>query len=101
MVGGKLVSPTDEDVVAAAGHLHHVVGNQAVAPFDEIEDAFTLSDSRAAHEEQAYSINIGQRAMQCGAGCKGFLDDGLDPAIELRCLQLAAENRDSLRTAQL
>ena len=90
VVRRQLVPPADQHVVAAAGDLDHVVGHQAVAALDQVEHALALADARAADEEQADAVDVGQRAVQRGARRERLLDDRLDPAVELRRLELAS-----------
>ena len=45
MMGRQLVSPPDQDVVAPAGHLHHVIRYQPVTSLDQIEHALAFADS--------------------------------------------------------
>ncbi len=88
VVRGQLVTPPDEDVVAAPGHLYHVVGHEPVPPLHQVEHAFALSDSRAAHEQQPDAVDVGEGAVQRGAGSECLLDDRLDLAVELGRLEL-------------
>jgi hypothetical protein len=101
MVGSELVSSADQDIIASAGDLHHIIGYQAVPALHQIEDALALADSRPADEEQANPIDVGQRPMQRRARSKCFFDDRLDAAVELGSLQLTAQDRNSLHPGEL
>ena len=97
----ELVTAADEDVVAAAGHLHHVVRDEAVASLDQVEHALALPDSRPADEEQPDAVHVRERAVQRGARRERLFDDRLDPPVEFRRLELAAEHRHAPGAGEL
>ena len=54
----QLVAAAHEDVVAVPGDVHHVVGDEAVAALDEVEDALALADPGAAREQQPHAEHV-------------------------------------------
>src|SRR4051812_8442002 len=64
IVSLHLVAAPDQHVVAAFAGNHQVVRNQAMAPFDKIENAFGLSNPAHAGEEESHSEYIGERSVQ-------------------------------------
>src|SRR5215207_4174117 len=100
VMGGELVAPADEHVIAPAGNLHHVISHEPMAAFYQIEDAFALADSGAPHKQQAHAIHIGKGTVECGSRGERLFHDGLDAAVELRSLEPAPENRDSVHPSE-
>jgi hypothetical protein len=56
----QLVPATDEHVVATLAGDDKIVRHEAVAPFDEIEDALRLADATRAGEEKSDTEDIGK-----------------------------------------
>ena len=60
--------PADQDVFRSAGDLDDIVGNQPVAPFDEIQCTFTLADSTAPGEQKSHTVDVHQGTVNLGPG---------------------------------
>src|SRR5439155_948026 len=96
VVLGQFVPAPDQDIVAPARNVNHVVRNQPVAALHQIEDAFAFPDARAAEEQQAHTEHIGERRVHGGRGREGLVQKGLEAAVELRGLESRPDHRDAL-----
>src|SRR5438105_2165700 len=52
-----------QNVLTFLRHHHDVIGDEAVAAFDQIERDFRFADAAAAHEQHADAIDIDERAV--------------------------------------
>src|SRR3954462_194001 len=90
-----LVTAPDENIVAALAGDYKVVGNQAMSPLDEIENALRLADAALARKEEPDAKNVGKRSVERNRRSEFHLQHRLDAAIELRRLQFGANERNS------
>jgi hypothetical protein len=66
VVSDQLGCPAPE-AVAATFELDHVVGDQDVAPPDELESALTLADPARAQQQRPQAVDLDQRAVCASA----------------------------------
>src|SRR5205823_9381918 len=97
----QLVAAADQDVVAAPRDVDDVVRDQAVAALDQVEHAFALADPGLAEEQQAHAEHVGERRVHAGARREHVVQEGLEAAVELRALEPATADGDTLGAGQL
>jgi hypothetical protein len=51
---------TNDDVRTTPRDMYDIVGHEPVTPLDEIQDAFTLADTRPADEQQPDTVHVCQ-----------------------------------------
>src|SRR5687767_2899524 len=91
----ELMCLADQHVISAAGSDHQVVGHESVPALDEVEHTFGFSDSAFSGEEESDAENVGERAVQGGRLRELALENRLDAAVELRCLEVRAQKGNS------
>src|SRR5215831_15642706 len=91
----QLVAFPDEDVAAAPACDHQIVGDEAVAPLDEIEHAFRFADAAAPDEQQSDAEDVRQRSVKIRRRRELILEPELDPGIELVRLEAAGDDGDA------
>ena len=64
---GDIRRGSDQRIVADLADLHHVVGNQAVPPLDQLQGRLRLTDAALARDQDALAVYVHQHAMDGNA----------------------------------
>ncbi len=84
-----------ETVVVRSPHHNQVISDQAMAPVNEFESAFTLPDPWGADDERSQGENVHEHTVKLGPRCEGVLEEGGNPFDRIRCSLPRRKERDA------